>query len=45
MASKKHYDALICALDDAKIVTDVSPSDMITFFIQTPSNAIVDGGV
>ena len=40
MSSKKHRDALIRALDDAKITTNASPFEMIASLIKAPSNAI-----
>ena len=40
MSSKKHRDALVKALDDAKIATDASPYEMIVSLMKTPSNAI-----
>ena len=40
MASKKHRDALVKALDDVKITTDASPCEMIASLMKAPSNTI-----
>ena len=40
MASKKHRDALVRALDDVKIATDASPCEMIASLMQAPSNVV-----
>ena len=40
MASKKHRDALVRALDDVKIATDASPYEMIASLIKAPSNVV-----
>ena len=40
MASKKHRDALVRALDDAKIATDASPCEIIASLMQATSNTI-----
>ena len=40
MSSKKHRDALVRALDDAKITTDASLYEMIASLMKAPSNAI-----
>ena len=40
MASKKHKDALVKELDDAKIATDTSLCEMIASLMKTPSNVI-----
>ena len=40
MASKKHKDALVRALDDAKIATDTLPYEMIASLMKAPSNAV-----
>ena len=40
MSSKKHRDALVRPLDDAKIATDTSPYEMIVSLIKAPSNPV-----
>ena len=40
MASKKYRDALVRALDDAKIATDASPGEMIASLMKASSNAV-----
>ena len=40
MASKKHRDALVKALDDVKIANDASPCEMIASLMRAPSNAV-----
>lgn len=40
MSSKKHKDALVRALDDAKIATDASPYEMVVFLMKAPSSVI-----
>ena len=40
MASKKHRDALVKALDDAKIAIDASPCEIIASLMQAPSNVV-----
>ena len=40
MSSKKHKDAPVRALDDAKITTDASPCEMIASLMKAPANAI-----
>ena len=40
MSFKKYRDALVRALDDAKIVTNASPCEMIASLMKAPSNAI-----
>ena len=40
ISSKKHKDALVKELNDAKIATDASPCEMIASLMKTLSNAI-----
>ena len=40
MSSKKHKDALVRALDVAKIATNASPCKMIASLMKAPSNEI-----
>ena len=40
MSSKKYKEALVRALDDAKITTDASSCAMIASLMKAPSNAI-----
>ena len=40
MASKKHKDALVRALDNAKISIDALPCEMIASLMKDPSNAV-----
>ena len=40
MAFKKHRDALVKALDDAKIAIDASPCEIIASLMQAPSNVV-----